>query len=106
MFSHEDTRRNTKKKKVEVQVIWEQAEQLFVETFIQKNRRARAIFELNSKKRRGDFFHKLCHQYFGVLDQRFMERISSSNVEYILKKSNYLPDPIISTNCQSHPGSL
>lgn len=63
----------------------EKPEQLFVAAFVEKKRQERSLFELNSKKRRGDFFNKLCHRYFEILDQRFMESISISNFEEILK---------------------
>ena len=63
----------------------EKPEQLFAAVFVQKKRQERSLFELNSKKRRGDFFNKLCHRYFEILDQRFMESISTSNFEEILK---------------------
>jgi hypothetical protein len=41
-------------------------------TFVQKNRRERALFELASGSKRGRFIDRLCHDYAGVFDPRYL----------------------------------
>ncbi len=50
-----------------------QTEEVFVTTFIQKRRRERAVFELES--RRGAFLSRLCHHFADVFDERYLQRI-------------------------------
>jgi hypothetical protein len=50
-------------------------EKAFVNTFVQKNRRERAIFELGSDSNRGKFLNRLCHDYLGVLDNRYLHSL-------------------------------
>lgn len=54
----------------------------FVESFVLKNKRERSIFELNSKKKRKNFFSKLCHRYNDIIDNRFMTELSAPNSNY------------------------
>jgi hypothetical protein len=54
-------------------------EYLFVNTFVLRKRRERIFFELQSSKKRGKFFNRLCHTYFEVLDRRFCQKIPSSS---------------------------
>lgn len=63
----------------------------FVKTFILKNKRERSIYELKSKKKRRDFFSKLCHRYNEIIDPRFMIKIeppnsSSMDIFQVLRK--------------------
>jgi hypothetical protein len=51
----------------------------FVNTFVLKIKRERSIFELNSMKKRRDFFSKLCHTYNQIIDSRFMTKIDTPN---------------------------
>lgn len=48
------------------------AEATFVANFIRKDRRERAIFELGSASKRGKFINRLCHDFSGVFDPRFL----------------------------------
>jgi hypothetical protein len=66
-------------------------EKIFVETFVVKNKRDRSLFELNSKKKRKDFFSKLCHRYDQIIDSRYTTKLpspnsSSEHIHQILKK--------------------
>lgn len=51
----------------------------FVETFVLKNKRERSIFELRSKRKRINFFNKLCHRYDEIFDARLMAAIPPPN---------------------------
>jgi hypothetical protein len=50
--------------------------EVFVNTFVQKNRRERAIFELASKSKRGKFLARLCHKFTGVLDPNYLRPLT------------------------------
>ena len=63
----------------EMMGIREDIERKFVEAFVQPKRRERSSFELGSKKKRRDFFVKLCHGYMDILDHRFMVQIPPPN---------------------------
>lgn len=52
-------------------------EYIFVNTFVLREHRERIFFELQSSKKRGKFFNRLCHAYFDVLDRRFCQKIPS-----------------------------
>jgi len=54
-------------------------EESFVQAFVRSERRDRALFELGSPKRRGDFFNKLSHRFTSILDERFMKAIPAPN---------------------------
>jgi hypothetical protein len=47
-------------------------EEAFVNAFIWKNRRDRALFELASESKRWKFLDRLCHDYAGVFDARYL----------------------------------
>lgn len=47
----------------------------FVRTFVIKERQERALFELASHNKRGQFFNKLCHDFEQILDDRFMTTV-------------------------------
>lgn len=53
-------------------------ELIFIEAFVQAQRRERARFELGSAKRRGAFLSRLCHQYADLLDPRYLIPIAPS----------------------------
>ena len=53
-------------------VIMNPKEEAFVNAFVQKKRRERALFELGSESKRGRFIDRLCHDYAGVLDSRYL----------------------------------
>lgn len=63
------------------------AEEIFVNTFVQKARRDRALFELGSEKKRGGFLNKLCHSCSEIFDSRLLQSLpgSDSTPEAILK---------------------
>ena len=48
-------------------------EEAFVTNFVQKSRRERAILELDSVSRRGRFLNRLCHDFAGVFDGRYLQ---------------------------------
>ncbi len=52
-----------------------QIEEVFVTTFVQKRRRERAIFELESESRRGAFLNRLCHSFADIFDERYLQPI-------------------------------
>lgn len=54
-------------------------EESLVQAFVRSERRDRALFELGSSKKRGDFFNKLCHRFTTILDERFMSVIPEPN---------------------------
>jgi hypothetical protein len=54
-------------------------EKAFVNSFVQKNRRERAIFELGSDSKRGKFLSRLCHDYSDVLDDRYLRPLSAAD---------------------------
>ncbi|HLL16735.1 MAG TPA: hypothetical protein VK388_16880 [Pyrinomonadaceae bacterium] len=51
-------------------------EEAFVTNFVQKLRRERASFELGSESRRGKFLNRLCHDFAGVFDARYLQPLS------------------------------
>ena len=51
----------------------------FIQSFVRRERRDRARFELLSEKKRGRFLSRLCHQYGDILDTRYLERIPQPN---------------------------
>ena len=51
-------------------------EETFVTNFVQKSRRERASFELVSESRRGRFLNRLCHDFAGVFDARYLQPLS------------------------------
>jgi hypothetical protein len=51
------------------------AEEAFVNTFVRRDRRERALFELSSESKRGKFLNRLCHEYAGVFDARYLRPI-------------------------------
>jgi hypothetical protein len=53
------------------------AEEAFVNTFVRKDRRERALFELGTESKRGRFLSRLCHDYAGVFDARYLRPIST-----------------------------
>jgi hypothetical protein len=59
----------------------------FVQAFVRQERRERTQFELLSEKKRGRFLSRLCHDYDGVLDTRYLEQIPypNSNCKAILE---------------------
>jgi hypothetical protein len=61
-------------------------EEDFVNTFVQKNRRERALLELGSESRRGKFLDRLCHDYAGVFDTRYLQSIPKQENEVVLLK--------------------
>jgi len=56
-----------------------QLEETFVRTFVLRIRRERALFELNSKKKRWKFLHRLAHTFDQVFDSRFLHAIPPPN---------------------------
>ena len=68
-------------------------EEEFVRAFVIKERRERTLFELASKKKRGNFFSKLCHNFDEILDERFMVgvQVSVSDEALTLLKSYGAP---------------
>lgn len=48
-------------------------EEAFVNAFVWKNRRERALFELGSRLKRWRFLNRLCHDYAGVFDGRYLQ---------------------------------
>lgn len=52
------------------------AEQRFIQTFVQRERRERAQFELGAAQRRAAFLNKLCHRYADILDPRYLAPLS------------------------------
>jgi hypothetical protein len=48
------------------------AEEAFVNTFVRKDRRERALFELGSVSKRGRFLNRLCHDYAGMFEARYL----------------------------------
>lgn len=47
-------------------------EEAFVNAFVWKERRGRALFELGSESKRGKFLNRLCHEFPGLLDGRHL----------------------------------
>lgn len=66
-------------------------EEAFVNTFVQKSRRERALFELGSESKRGRFLNRLCHDFSGVFESRYLQPIlepeDSSALLKLLRKS-------------------
>lgn len=54
-------------------------EKMIIKNFFVKGYHERVIFELNSKKKRLDAFHRLCHNYENVLVNTYMEEYDGSN---------------------------
>jgi hypothetical protein len=48
-------------------------EEAFVNTFVQKSRRERANLELGSESRRGRFLNRLCHDFAGIFEARYLQ---------------------------------
>lgn len=69
-------------------------EEEFVRAFVIKERRERTLFELTSKKKRRDFFGRLCHNFDQILDTRFMESVHASVCDETLRllEPNDAPD--------------
>ena len=65
-------------------------EEEFVRAFVIKERRERTLFELLHKKKREKFFSKLCHNFYDILDERFMEvvQVSAFDEALLLLKSH------------------
>ena len=61
-------------------------EEVFINTFVQKNRRERALLELGSDSRRDRFLNRLCHDYAGVFDTRHLQPIPKQENEVVLLK--------------------
>jgi hypothetical protein len=53
-----------------------QTEEIFVNTFIQKNRRDRALYELTTESKRWKFCDRLCHDYLGMFESKYLQPIS------------------------------
>ena len=53
-------------------------EESFITNFVQKTRRERASFELGSESRRGRFLNRLCHDFAGVFDARYLQPLSET----------------------------
>lgn len=56
-------------------MIMNPAEEAFVNTFVRKDRRERALFELGSESKRGKFLNRLCHDYAGVFNARYLRPV-------------------------------
>lgn len=56
-----------------------------VKTFFNKQYQERIIYELNSKKKRMDAIHRLCHNFQNILNCRYMRKIECSNYEDVLR---------------------
>jgi hypothetical protein len=52
-----------------------EVEETFVNTFVLKERRERAAFELSSDSKRWKFLDRLCHEFSGVLDTRYFRPV-------------------------------
>jgi hypothetical protein len=50
-------------------------EEAFVNAFVWKYRRERALFELSSESKRWKFLNRLCHDYEGVFDPRYLQSL-------------------------------
>ena len=61
-------------------------EEAFVNNFVQKSRRERASFELGSESRRGRFLNRLCHDFAGVFDARYIQPLSDAEDAISLRK--------------------
>ena len=61
-------------------------EEAFVTNFIQKSRRERASFELSSESRRGRFLNRLCHDFVGVFDARYLRPLPDGEDSVSLRK--------------------
>jgi hypothetical protein len=51
-------------------------EEAFLNSFVLKSRRERASFELGSESRRGRFLNRLCHDFAGVFDSRYVRPLA------------------------------
>jgi hypothetical protein len=67
----------------------------FIQAFVQRERRARAEFELSSPKKRSAFLSRLCHTYEHVLDTRYLQALdpNPSNSRAILRILRRLQAP-------------
>ena len=54
----------------------------FIQSFVRREARDRTQFELLSKKKRGRFLSKLCHDYDSVLDTRYLKQITQPNSDF------------------------
>jgi len=61
-------------------------EESFVTNFVQKARRERACFELGSESRRGRFLNRLCHDFGGVFDARYLRPLVEPEDSVSLQK--------------------
>jgi hypothetical protein len=57
-------------------------ELLFIQSFVARERRERAQFELLSRKKRGAFLSRLCHTYDSILDMRYLKPIPMPNSDH------------------------
>ncbi|MCU0492781.1 MAG: hypothetical protein MUD01_14415 [Chloroflexaceae bacterium] len=57
-------------------------ERLFIQSFVLRERRERAAFELASPKRRPAFLNRLCHTYAAVLDMRYAQALPASLADW------------------------
>ncbi|HPH98614.1 MAG TPA: hypothetical protein PKW33_21640 [Anaerolineaceae bacterium] len=62
-------------------------EHQFIQSFVRRERRERAQFELLSSRKRAAFLNRLCHNYKDILDMRLAHSVpaSDSNSAGILK---------------------
>lgn len=51
-------------------------EEAFLNSFVRKSRRERMGFELGSESRRGRFLNRLCHDFAGVFDARYLRPLA------------------------------
>ena len=56
----------------------EHIEEEFIRSFVIKLKREHALFDLASPKKRDRFLGKLCHEYYEILDDRYIEKIQTS----------------------------
>jgi hypothetical protein len=61
-------------------------EEAFVNNFVQKSRRERANFELGSESRRGRFLDRLCHDFAGVFEARYLQPLPKPEDGVSLRK--------------------
>ncbi len=61
-------------------------EEAFVTNFVQKSRRERAAFELGSESRRGRFLNRLCYDFAGVFDARYLQPLPVAEDGVSLRK--------------------
>jgi len=61
-------------------------EEAFVNIFVQKSRRERASFELGSETRRGRFLNRLCLDFAGMFDARYLQPLPDAEDSVSLRK--------------------